>query len=265
VWERPRFPLDVSWHTIQAIENRHLPLSERIAHTIAARVGIKAAYLLRNELPDPLPDPAKIRERFKKMERYDIDGHYYTQLSSYPCTLVCPTTGDHRRARLGEQRQLSTLLGEATLKGLDQIGNRKLARRVYDEARAIVKSGGYAVGGVLVAAGQELQQASKTQAIRQARQAEAAAAEPPPHHEKIKKLRSLLGLSVKQLANRLHVTTKAISSWEQGDSEPEFSICIQIDDLLDKTIRATKNPNRDHRPSQRIRLPHRPDEGTPSG
>jgi hypothetical protein len=83
VWERPRFPLDVSWHTIQAIENRHLPLSERIAHTIAARVGIKAAYLLRNELPDPLPDPAKIRERFKKMERYDIDGHYYTQLSSH--------------------------------------------------------------------------------------------------------------------------------------------------------------------------------------
>ena len=59
--------LGLSFHTVQAIENRHLELSERTANLIAVRTGIKMRHLLRNEMPDPAPDPAELRERFRRI------------------------------------------------------------------------------------------------------------------------------------------------------------------------------------------------------
>ena len=142
--------LGLSWHTVQALENQHLELSERVAHLIAVRTGVKMRHLLRNELPDPL-DPVALRERFRRTEFSHPDLAY--QFRMIP-QLIFAKVGI---LQLGILKELGPpnddvfwdILQDACRKGLELIGNRKLARQVYDEARAVVEKGGEAIGTVL--------------------------------------------------------------------------------------------------------------------
>ena len=65
-----------------------------------------------------------------------------------------------------------TFCGTPALRGLSLIGNSKLARQIYAEARAIVEKGAEAVGAVFISGGQDLQDTARKIKARQ----EAAAA-----------------------------------------------------------------------------------------
>lgn len=45
-----------------------------------------------------------------------------------------------------------------------------------------------------------------------------------------------LGLSLKDLANRLNITDKAVSKWERGLSFPDISLLIPISELLEISL-----------------------------
>ena len=50
--------IGISRNTLQSIELGRLPLSERIAYRLSEQTGIRAKWLLDNELGDLPPDPA---------------------------------------------------------------------------------------------------------------------------------------------------------------------------------------------------------------
>lgn len=54
--------------------------------------------------------------------------------------------------------------------------------------------------------------------------------------EKIGKLisrkRKLKNLTQKELANKLHITDKAVSKWERGLSLPDISVLIPLSEIL---------------------------------
>ena len=166
--------LGLSFHTVQAIENRHLELSERTANLIAVRTGIKMRHLLRNEMPDPAPDPAELRERFRRTEYSHPDLVY--QFKMIPQGIV--SKGYVLQLAIAKELgppnddAFFDLLADACRKGLELMGNPKLARQVYAEARAIVEKGAEAVGAVLISRGQDLQETARKIKARQ----EAAAA-----------------------------------------------------------------------------------------
>jgi hypothetical protein len=70
-------------------------------------------------------------------------------------------------------------LEDATRKGLELMGNLKLARQVYAEGRAVVEKGAEAVGGVLISEGQELQDVARQMKVRRGEAAARRAAEAP--------------------------------------------------------------------------------------
>jgi len=61
-------PIGSSQHTIQAIEIGRLALSERFAYALAEQTGIKAKWLLANELGNPPPDPVEMRKQFEEAQ-----------------------------------------------------------------------------------------------------------------------------------------------------------------------------------------------------
>ena len=48
--------------------------------------------------------------------------------------------------------------------------------------------------------------------------------------------RKKLGMSQKELANRLHITDKAVSKWERGLSFPDISMLIPISEVLEISL-----------------------------
>ncbi|MGN0606356.1 MAG: helix-turn-helix domain-containing protein [Oscillospiraceae bacterium] len=44
------------------------------------------------------------------------------------------------------------------------------------------------------------------------------------------------GLSQKQLAEKLHITDKAVSKWERGLSFPDITMLIPISEILEITL-----------------------------
>lgn len=48
--------------------------------------------------------------------------------------------------------------------------------------------------------------------------------------------RKKLGLSQKELADKLHITDKAVSKWERGLSFPDISMLIPLSQILDVTL-----------------------------
>ena len=55
--------------TIKSIELQRLPLSEKIAFRLQQQTGIDAKWLLDNELGEPPPDRAQMRQTFMKHAR----------------------------------------------------------------------------------------------------------------------------------------------------------------------------------------------------
>jgi transcriptional regulator with XRE-family HTH domain len=171
--------LELSWHTVQALENRHLELSERIANLIAVRTGIKMRHLLRNEMPDPPPEPAELRKHFRGTEYAHPDRVYV--LNMIPrlqlSRLYILQLGIVKE--LGHSDAFFDLLRDACLEGLELIGNSKLARQIYAEARAVEKGGTEALGRVLVSEGQNLQDMARKIKARKEAAARRAAGEAP--------------------------------------------------------------------------------------
>ena len=55
-------------------------------------------------------------------------------------------------------------------------------------------------------------------------------------NERIKMLRTKIGLTQKELAEKVHVTDKAVSKWETGDGNPEITILIELASVFDVSI-----------------------------
>jgi transcriptional regulator with XRE-family HTH domain len=156
--------LGASWHTIQAIENQNLALSERFAYLLLEKTGIPAAWFLRNQLGNPPPDVDKLRERFKRTQYYVAsDGFYRMHLRPRAVLFRLYVMQREIANELGAggYDEFLALLHEATLKGLEQIPNRRVRRRVYSEAVDIIKSGTEKVAGLVISDGQELQRVSR--------------------------------------------------------------------------------------------------------
>lgn len=54
--------------------------------------------------------------------------------------------------------------------------------------------------------------------------------------DRIKKRRKELNLTQLQLAEKLNVTDRAVSKWEQNDGNPDFSILSTLAEVLDVTL-----------------------------
>ena len=52
----------------------------------------------------------------------------------------------------------------------------------------------------------------------------------------IRRLRTDMGLTQKQLSERLHVSDKAVSKWECGGSAPDLEKLVAISDLFDISL-----------------------------
>jgi len=183
--------LGISWHTVQAIENQHLELSETIANLIAVRTGIKMRHLLRNELPDPPPEPAELRKHFRGTEYVHPDRVYVLKMIPrlQLSRLYILQLGIVKELGHLNHDAFFDLLRDACFEGLELIGNSKLARQIYAEARAIVEKGGAeALGRVLVSEGQNLHDMARkikareaAAAARRAAAGEAPTSAAPPH------------------------------------------------------------------------------------
>ena len=152
--------LQISPHTVMALESHRLELSEKMAHLISMHTGIKATCLIRDEMPDPEPNPAALRARFARMNGVDVEGYWK------PKTVMLLRLAKLyalQRALIWELEALGSAnfidsLWDTTLDGLGRLGDDKLARLICVEAR---KAGAEAIGSVLIADGQELQRAAK--------------------------------------------------------------------------------------------------------
>lgn len=67
--------------TIQAIELGKLPLSEDLAFRINEVTGVKAEWLLDNQLGDPPPSPSELREQFASAQAGDFAGKHLTHFA----------------------------------------------------------------------------------------------------------------------------------------------------------------------------------------
>ena len=54
--------------------------------------------------------------------------------------------------------------------------------------------------------------------------------------ERIKKLRKIKGITQLELANKLFVTDKTVSSWESDRTEPSLEILVKLSDILDYNV-----------------------------
>ena len=54
--------------------------------------------------------------------------------------------------------------------------------------------------------------------------------------ERIKRLRKMKGITQLELANKLFVTDKTISSWESDRTEPSLEILVKLSDILDYNV-----------------------------
>jgi transcriptional regulator with XRE-family HTH domain len=59
----------ISTDAIQSIEILRLPLSEKIAFRLEQQLGVRAKWLLDNELGDPPPAPRKSRGNLMRRKR----------------------------------------------------------------------------------------------------------------------------------------------------------------------------------------------------
>jgi hypothetical protein len=126
--------------TIQSIELGRLTLSERFAYAIGQEIGIRAKWLLANELPDPPPDPEKLRQRFKKAQTGRWRGNLYgTHL--LPRALLFRTYVLYREVtyELGysgfETAGGKKLLEKFTGDLLELIPDGRLQRSIYQKVR----------------------------------------------------------------------------------------------------------------------------------
>ena len=54
--------------------------------------------------------------------------------------------------------------------------------------------------------------------------------------ERIKKLRNKKGITQLELANKLFVTDKTVSSWELDRTEPSLEVLVKLSDILDYNV-----------------------------
>ena len=53
--------------------------------------------------------------------------------------------------------------------------------------------------------------------------------------QNLKELRILANMSQKDIAHKLNISNKTLSHWEQGYSEPNLELLLQLKDLLGVT------------------------------
>ena len=55
-------------------------------------------------------------------------------------------------------------------------------------------------------------------------------------NERIKKLRKKKGMTQLELAEKVHVTDKAVSKWETGEGNPEITILIELAKIFEVSL-----------------------------
>ena len=136
--------IGISTNTLQSIELGRLPLSERIAYRLNEQTGIRAKWLLDNELGAPPPDPAEMRGNLKRRKRSWPD--------FYPAYLVprmflfrLYVFGREIANELGYRACRTSGFNAALVKFnrvlLDCLPDNRTRRKVYRKAGALLKGG----------------------------------------------------------------------------------------------------------------------------
>ena len=133
----------VSRDTVQSIELDRLRLSERLAYRIAEETGVRAKWLLANNLGKSLPDREHVRQQFEEAQagRWKL-GFYQTALLPrlfffnvyvlYRAVTFELGYSGFRRAG-GEK-----LLREFSLKLLEMIPDKRVRKKIFHDSKEVV-------------------------------------------------------------------------------------------------------------------------------
>ena len=137
--------IGISTNTLQSIELGRLPLSERIAYRLNEQTGIRAKWLLDNELGAPPPDPAEIRRKFEEAQAQPWPDSYPAYLVPRMFLFRLYVFGREIANELGYRACRTSGFNAALVKLnrvlLDCLPDNQIRRKVYRKASALLKGG----------------------------------------------------------------------------------------------------------------------------
>jgi transcriptional regulator with XRE-family HTH domain len=138
--------IGISRNTLQSIELGRLPLSERIAYRLSEQTGIRAKWLLDNELGDLPPDPAEMRRKYEHAQAQPWPDSYPEYLLPRMFLFRLYVFGREIAAELGgENACRRSGFNDALVKMnrvlLDCLPDNRSRRKVYFKAKALLKGG----------------------------------------------------------------------------------------------------------------------------
>jgi len=156
----------MSTNTLQSVELQRLPLSEKFAFALAEQTGIRAKWLLDNELGDPPPDPAEMRRTFEERQAHPWGSSYLAYLSPRMSLFRFYVLAREVANELGGH---STYHHSGFINALMKL-NRELnaclpdnyvRRKVYQKVQAIVKEGDEKVCKLVISDVTEIRRATR--------------------------------------------------------------------------------------------------------
>jgi transcriptional regulator with XRE-family HTH domain len=151
--------------TVQKAESGLLPLSERFAWAISERTGVDARWLLSGRLPNPLPDPKSVRQRYEEAQKGDMAGRYqlehlYPRHHLFQLYILLRNIADELGSKGARASGFDTILEKAKIKCLATIKDRKVRKRVVTESLRVMGST-EAMCALAVSDAQEMRRAMK--------------------------------------------------------------------------------------------------------
>jgi transcriptional regulator with XRE-family HTH domain len=126
--------IGASTSTIQAIELGKLPLSEDLALRLNEAIGVRAQWLLANDLDGPLPSPSELREQFVSAQAGEFAGKRLAHRAPTMALVRSFVLLNDIASELGpEGCWVSGFYGELrkmTAKAAECIGDKRLRSRV---------------------------------------------------------------------------------------------------------------------------------------
>jgi transcriptional regulator with XRE-family HTH domain len=149
--------------TIQAVELGRLPLSQRFAWAISEQMGVDARWLLAGKLPNPLPDPKLVQQRYDQAQKGDMSGlyqleHLYPRHNLFQLYILLRNIANELGSKGARASGFDTILEKAKIKCLATIKDRKVRKRACTESFRVMGST-EAMCALLISDAQEMRQA----------------------------------------------------------------------------------------------------------
>jgi transcriptional regulator with XRE-family HTH domain len=162
--------IGASHSTIQAIELGRLPLSERFAWRISEQTGVDVRWLRAGKLPNPLPDPQLVRQRYEHTKRGDLAGAYWDHLHPRRRLFWLYIVLRNIAAELGSKglqaSGFEAIIEKILLKCLATVKDRKVRNRVWVESNRVLHST-EALCALLISDAQEMRRAKQETQVQE--------------------------------------------------------------------------------------------------